>query len=243
MSNSQPFYDDDLAYIQDVGFSGSAGEYSPGLLELLRKSGIQDGLVIDLGCGGGDWAEGLVEAGYQVVGVDFSPALISLASQRVPSVEFHVGSIWSYSIPQCRAVTALGEVVCYRADDNPKYDLGNLVRKVHEALEPGGLLIFDVAEVGLDRERKPTFTQGEDWACLVRFEYDEKRDRLNRHITTFRQVDELFRRSQEHHVVQLYRAKEVANLLRKTGFRVRSVRKFGEYQLLPKRVGFIARKR
>ena len=117
MSNSQPFYDDDLAYIQDVGFSGSAEEYSPGLLEFLRKAGIQDGLVVDLGCGGGDWAEGLVEAGYQVVGVDFSPALIALASQRVPSVEFHVGSIWSYSIPQCRAVTALSAVVCYRADD------------------------------------------------------------------------------------------------------------------------------
>lgn len=242
MSRAIPFYDDDLAYIDESGFRGSAEGYAPGLLRILADAGIQQGRVVDLGCGSGVWAEHLSNAGYQAVGLDVSPAMIKLAGHRVPSAEFHVGSLWSYRIARCRAVTALGEVVCYRAGRRKKQDISSLFRKVFDVLEPGGLLIFDVAEVGLDRHRKPTFFEGDDWACQVRFTYDEKEHRLCRHITTFRRLGDLFRRSRERHLVQLYRASQVAEWLRKTGFRVRCVRKFGSHRLLERRVGFIARK-
>ena len=242
MPNAKTIYEDDLAYIHDVGFSGLAESWAPGLLEILRKAGISEGTITDLGCGGGGWVEHLVRAGYQAVGVDVSPAMIDLASRRVPSAEFHVNSIWDYSIPRCRAVTALSEVICYRTASTAMPHLRSLFRPVFDALEPGGLLIFDVAEVGLDRNRDRTFIEGDDWACLVRYEYDEKQDHLLRHITTFRKVDKSFRRSAEQHVLQLYRSKEVAAQLRSAGFRVRTVRTFGIAPLLPMRVGFVARK-
>lgn len=240
MQHRRPFYDDDLAYVHDVGFSGLATGLAPGLLTLLSDAGIAEGRVVDLGCGAGVWAERVSRAGYQAVGIDISQAMIELARRRLPSAEFHVGSIWDHDIPACRAATALGEVVCYQTGG--RQHLGSLFRKVFNALEPGGLLIFDVAEVGLDRRRSPSFVEGDDWACLVRFEYDQKKDRLTRQITTFRKAGELFRRSRERHVQQLYKAKQVAEFLRKTGFRVRTVRKFGSHPLLPKRAGFVARK-
>ena len=242
MDQSQPLYDDDLAYVHDEGFSGFADGCAPGLLTLFTDAGIHDGLIVDLGCGMGIWAERLSEAGYHVVGLDISPAMIQRARRRVPSAEFHVGSIWDYGIPDCRAVTALGEVLCYRASGCGRQNPRSLFRKIFGALEPGGLLIFDVAEVGLDRSRNPSFVEGDDWACLVRFEYDEAKNRLTRQITTFRQVGDLFRRSRERHVLQLYKAKQLAEWLRRTGFRVRTVRKFGSQPVLPKRIAFIARK-
>jgi SAM-dependent methyltransferase len=242
MSDSAPFYDTDLAYIHDVGFGSYAEGCSLGLLKALREAGVDDGLVVDLGCGGGIWAKRLAGAGYEVVGIDLSPAMVAVAEQRVPAATFRVGSVWKHSIPDCRAVTALGEVLCYRSADHETHDLRKLFRRVYKALAPGGLLIFDVAEVGLERGRKPTFAEGEDWACLVRLEYDEKREQLHRHITAFRQIGDLFRRSHEQHIVQLYRTTELARLLRETGFRVRTVRRFGDYPLLRKRAGFIARK-
>ena len=130
-------YADDLAYIHDVGFSGLAEGWAPGLLDILRKAGINDGTIIDLGCGGGGWVEHLVEAGYRTVGVDISPAMIDLASKRVPSVEFQIGSIWNYQFPRCRAVTALSEVVCYRTEERARPSLRSLFRKVYDSLEPG----------------------------------------------------------------------------------------------------------
>ena len=238
----QPFYDTDLAYIHDVAFAGYADGIAPGLLEIMRNAGLKDGRVIDLGSGSGIWAKHLATSGYEVFGIDLSPAMTAIAQERVPAATFHVGSVWDYPIPRCRIVTAIGEVLCYRAEDREHHDLGNLFQTVYDALDPGGLFNFDLAEVGLDRHRLPTFVDGNGWACLVRFEYDETRFRLIRHITTFRQVDEWFRRSQERHIVQLYQAAEVAQILRATGFRVRTARRIGSFTLLPKCVAFVARK-
>ena len=75
-------YGEDLAYIHDVGFGHFAKTATPGLLEMLRQTGGSRGLVVDLGCGSGVWARALCDAGYDVLGVDQSPAMIAIARNR-----------------------------------------------------------------------------------------------------------------------------------------------------------------
>ena len=53
------WYGEDLAYIHDVGFGDFALGAAPGMLEILRRSGIRGALVVDLGCGSGLWAREL----------------------------------------------------------------------------------------------------------------------------------------------------------------------------------------
>ena len=101
-------YDTDLAFVHDVGFDAFAKNSAPGILQLLFRSGITDGRIVDLGCGSGIWARELVNSGYGVVGVDISPAMIEIARRRVPEAEFHVESFLRFDLPACRAVTALG---------------------------------------------------------------------------------------------------------------------------------------
>jgi hypothetical protein len=103
-------------------------------------------------------------------------------------------------------------------------------------------LVFDVAEIGLGVDRPPGCWEQDDWACLVRYESDPQKRQLLRHIVTFRKSGKLYRRHEETHRIQLYRQADVAAMLRNIGFRVRPVRHYGDYTLLPKRVGFIARK-
>ena len=95
-------YGCDLAYIHDKGFGAFARGSAPGLLKLCQQNGITEGLVVDLGCGSGIWAKELAGAGYRVIGVDISPAMIELARQRVPKSEFHVGSFIRCRVPPCR---------------------------------------------------------------------------------------------------------------------------------------------
>jgi len=236
------FYDDDLAFVHDAGFGGFAEASAPGLLRTLAEAGVNDGLVVDLGCGSGIWAQRLVEDGYDVFGVDVSPAMIRLARKRAPGASFQVGSFLDVRLPQCRAVTALGEVLSYRFDN--RYDAKSLertCRRVYDALENGGLLIFDLVEIGLD-VRPPSFREGDGWACLFRSEVDPRKQRLARHIVSFRKAGSTYRRREETHCVQLYAAGDVAAMLRAIGFRVRQVRRYGEHPLLDGRVGFVARK-
>ena len=74
-----PAYETDLAFVHDSGFGGFANDSAPGLLAAFNKAGINDGPVVDLGCGSGIWARHLTDAGYDVTGIDISPAMIKLA--------------------------------------------------------------------------------------------------------------------------------------------------------------------
>src|SRR5262249_29615653 len=136
-------YECDLAYIHDRGFGGFARGSAPGLLKLFRQRGLTEGPGVDLGCGRGVWAHALTASGYQVIGVDLSPAMIELARQRVPEGEFYVGSFIHYRVPPCRVVTALGEVFNYLFDPNNSLQtLRRVCQRVFHALTPHSLLAF-----------------------------------------------------------------------------------------------------
>jgi SAM-dependent methyltransferase len=240
---STPAYQEDLAYIHDVGHGDFARDAAPHLLKMLAAAGIRDGLIVDLGCGSGIWAKELVDRGYAVHGVDFSPAMIAIARPRVPQATFEAASFLDVKLPPCRAITALGEVLGYALDDrNSVSALTKFFRRCHAALEPGGLLIFDLAD--LDRHRGVTqgHRAGEDWAVLVDFQRDERRHTITRKIVLFRQVGMHYRRSEETHTLQLFEPKQIADILRKAGFKVRIVRGYGGYRFWNGAAGFVARK-
>ena len=90
-----PGYREDLAYVHDAGFRDYALNAAPGLLRMLRKNGVTEGLVVDLGCGSGRWAAELNRAGYRVLGVDQSAAMTvslypqtGLASAKVKGLSY-----------------------------------------------------------------------------------------------------------------------------------------------------------
>src|SRR5262245_52686434 len=93
-STMMEWYAEDLAYIHDVVFGDDAIRSAPGLLEILHRSRISGGLVVDLGCGSGLWAEQLVRANYQVLGIDLSEPMIKIARKRVPAAVFRVESLF-----------------------------------------------------------------------------------------------------------------------------------------------------
>ena len=236
-------YAQDLAYIHDVGFGGFARDAGSGLLAMLRKRGIMKGLVVDLGCGSGIWAERLGRAGYDVVGFDLSAAMIAMARKRAPRATLRRQSFLDVELPKCDAVTSLGECLNYLFDAKVgEKSLARLFRKVHAALRPGGVFIFDVATPG--RGVGPTMKNfsGPDWAILINVNEDKFRRVLTRRITSFRKVGKQYRRSGETHRLRLYRPLDVAAMLRRAGFRARIVRGYGKLRFKPGHRGFVARK-
>jgi SAM-dependent methyltransferase len=237
-------YREDLAYIHDVGFGHFAKSAAPGLLQLLRQMGTIGGPVVDLGCGSGIWARELCNAGYDVLGVDLSADMIALARKRVPEAEFRQDSFLTAKLPPCAAVTAIGECFNFLFDSrNTKRTLQGLFRRVYDALLPGGLLIFDVAGPGcVPAPGVRKSWEGEDWAVLVVAEEDRHRKLLTRRITSFRKIGKLYRRNEEVHRLRLYTPPELASELRDCGFRVRTLRRYGQLRLRRGLTGFLARK-
>lgn len=239
------YYQEDLAFIHDVGYGEFARTAAPGILDIFARHKIHNGLVVDLGCGSGLWAEQLIKQGYDVLGIDISEAMIQLARRRAPQAEFRVASLFQADIPPCKAVTSLGECISYLFDTgNDNRTLRQLFRRIYTALAPGGVFIFDVMEPGeLGRATTArSFSEGDDWITVVEKHEDRRQQTLTRRITTFRKVGDLYRRADEIHRVRLYDAATMAAELRGVGFRVRTTRRYGSYALHKARVAFVARK-
>jgi SAM-dependent methyltransferase len=237
------WYREDLAYIHDVGHADFALESAPGILEILARNGIHDGLVVDLGCGSGLWARELVDAGYRVLGIDISEAMIELSRAKVLEAEFRVGSLFDTDIPPCGAVTAISEVLNYLFDEDAG-GLAPLFRRVFEALVPGGVFVFDVLGPGQvpPGATAQIFRVGEDWAVLAEREEDAGKGTMERRIVSFRKVGEHYRRTDEVHRVRLYEPSELSSELRRAGFEVRTLGAYGDYALGEGHAAFEARK-
>ena len=122
-------YGKDLAYIHDVGFGEFARQATPGI-----------------------WAAQAVLAGYRVLGIDISAAMIEIAIRRAPEADFKVDSLFEVPLPDSRAVTAIGESLSYLAEDGRGEDrLRSLFQRVYASLSPGGVFIFDLVEPGEGR--------------------------------------------------------------------------------------------
>jgi SAM-dependent methyltransferase len=239
------WYGEDLAYIHDVGHADFALDSAPGILDILECGGIGDGLVVDLGCGTGLLARELIDAGYDVFGVDISEAMIEIARRRVPEAEIRVGSLFEVEIPRCRAVTAISEVLNYLFD--PEYEErgpGRVFRRVHDALTPGGIFVFDVLGPGQVPPGTTArgFRVGEDWAVLSERKEDAGRGTMERRIVSFRKVGEHYRRIDEVHRVRLYDPLELSRELERADFRVKAMRSYGDLPLDEGHMAFVASK-
>ena len=236
-------YRDDLAYIHDAGFGDHARAAATVVVEDLRRRRCGSGLIVDLGCGSGIVSQTLVQAGYQVHGIDLSPAMIALCRERIPEGRFEVGSILSATIPPAVAIVLVGEICNYLFDETHSLDrLGDVFCRAFAALPPGGLLLLDAAEAGRVQGGGPTksFVEADDWAVLV--ESEEIGDLLTRRITSFRRIGESFRRDREVHRLRLIPRAEMSRRLFDAGFEVEVVTAFGNRPLGRGWAGYLARK-
>lgn len=242
----QHAYDEDLAYVHDVGFGHVARNAAVELLERLRANRIGAGLILDLGCGTGIVAEQLTKAGFDVLGFDISKAALEIARRRAPKAMFRRASFLEADIPPCVAVTAVGEVFNYLFDPhNSASAFRKLVKRVHDALAPGGLFMFDLATVGRGPagEARRTYFDGQDWVCVVSTREDRASRILTRQISTFRKVGKLYRRSDEIHRQRLIGASHAISAVRKAGFFAHTIQGYGDFRLGRGWYGVFCRKR
>ena len=119
------------------------------LSSLLTRYGKSRGLLLDLACGTGSVSVRLAEKGYEVIGVDLSPEMLSEAQNKAYSAGQNILFL-------CQDMTALdlyGTVdaavctldgLCHLPDEE---SVQAALRKVSLFMNPGGVFLFDVNSV------------------------------------------------------------------------------------------------
>lgn len=201
--------------------------------------------MIDVGCGAGASTKTLLDAGFDVLAIEPSAALLTIAQRAAAGAAFRHASVYDTPLVACDAILALGEPLSYH---EPHFDADARLRRffdaAHEALTPGGLLAFDVIETGEPALDARGWRSGPDWVLLHEAREDAAARRLTRTIEVFRRTaDGTYRRSQERHEVRLFGRSAVTAWLEHAGFDAHAAPAYGRVPLLPRRIAFLATRR
>jgi SAM-dependent methyltransferase len=128
----------------------AAGELEREELELITSAVPRGGRLLDVGCGAGREALGLARAGYRVVGVDLSPAMVAAASAAAAraglDIEFRVQGLTELDDPPGTYDGAYIAAALHHVPGRARRV--DALRRVRRALVPGGALLLFVVYRG-----------------------------------------------------------------------------------------------
>lgn len=187
------------------------------IINELKKASVEDGLLLDLGCGTGTLTGMLAQAGYDMIGVDGSEEMLMEAREKTdnPDILYLCQDMRAFELyGTVRAVVSTCDTMNYLLTPE---DFIQTVRLVNNYLDPGGLFIFDLNTLYKFREVMGNTTiaeSGEDASFIWDNYFDEETGRNEYDLTLFiGREDGLFERQVEVHEEQGYTLEEVKGFL------------------------------
>lgn len=218
---------DELTY--DVGYSAWA-DY---IEAHFRKRGLPGKTVLDLACGTGSLTRELALRGYEMIGVDRSPEMLSEAAEKNRDAGEVPPIFLCQSMDKLDLYGTIDACVCCLDSVNYVTDpkqLRKAFQRVYLFLMPGGLFLFDINTPsklqGLDGQ--VFLDETEDTYCVWRTEYH--RGLCTYYMDLFdRRRDGAWQRELEIHRQRAYTTEELTGWLRAAGFN--DIRTWGDGKL------------
>ena len=221
---------DDVAY-------GAVADY---LEQLLRERHAAPETVLDLACGTGSLSVLLASRGYRVLGADLSEDMLAVAYEKALALPDNRPFFIHQSMQALQLPYEVDCVVCCL--DSLNYltdpaDCRQAIRRVWEALRPGGVFLFDVntPEKLRAMDGQVFLDEDEDVYCVWRAEFDEAEKICAYGMDIFQRHGTLWSRSFEEHLEYAYEPAELAAYLREAGFT--DIACYGDRSLQPPAAG------
>lgn len=189
---------------------------------LLAEQGVEQGLVLDLGCGTGSLTELLAEAGYDMIGVDCSEDMLEMALEK----RERSGRDILYLLQDMREFELYGTVravvsICDSMNYLLEYeDLVQVMKLANNYLDPGGVFIFDLNTEYKYRELMgdSTFAEAREESSFIWENFYDQEERVNEYaLTLFIKEGELYRRFEETHYQKCYSLEEIRQAAQEAG--------------------------
>ena len=183
-------------------------------------------LLVDLGCGTGTLTELMYRKGYDMIGVDNSESMLSVAMEKREKS----GAEILYLMQDMRELELYSTVGCvYCVCDSLNYlleeeEILQVFSLVNNYLYPGGIFLFDFNTDYKYREviGDTTIAENrEDCSFIWENFYDPEEEINEYNLTIFvQEKEELFRRFTETHLQRGYRAEQMRRLVEQAGMTI-----------------------
>ncbi len=212
-------------------------EWSRYLIGLLKEYGVLDGLVLELGCGTGNITEKLAEQGYDMIGIDNSEDMLTIAMEKKAeySVEEDKRASILYLMQDMREFELYGTVravvsIC----DSMNYimseeDLLKVFKLVNNYLDTRGLFIFDLNTIYKYEMvlANNTIAENRKDSSFIWDNYYYKEEEINEYSLSIYvrdkeleeqcEEEDLFKRYDETHYQKAYSMDTIIRLLEEAG--------------------------
>ncbi|MDR1018206.1 MAG: class I SAM-dependent methyltransferase [Lachnospiraceae bacterium] len=221
---------EDFALVYDQFMDNiSYEEWAKFIIGQLKKEHINEGIVLDLACGTGILTELLSESGYDMIGVDSSEEMLSIAREKqmeagktdILYLEQDIRSFELYGT--VKAIVCVCDSLNYITKKDELFKVFSLVKNY---LDPDGIFIFDInSEYKYEKILGDnTFAESrEDCAFIWDNFYDEDTKINEYDLTLFIKEDDTFARSVETHLERAYSLDEIYSLLGKAELEVLAI--------------------
>lgn len=218
----------DFARVYDMFMDNIPYEdWSKYIISLLNEYGIKDGLVLDLGCGTGKLTNLLSDAGFDMIGIDYSEDMLDVATnvREDRNILYLCQDMREFELyGTVRAVVSICDSMNYMTSPE---DLLTVLKLVNNYLDPGGIFIFDMNTYYKYSQLlgEQTIAENRDEASFIWDNYFDAETNINEYeLTLFiKEENELFRKYEEFHYQRAYHLEEVMNLIDKSGMKLLEV--------------------
>ena len=198
-------------------------EWADYLGKILKEYGIDDGLVLDLGCGTGNMTEMLASSGYDMIGVDNAEEMLEIAMEK--KVESGHDILYLLQDMQefelygtVRAVVSVCDSLNYITEEE---ELQHVFALVNNYLDPHGIFLFDMNTVYKYQTMIGDATiaeNREEGSFIWENSYDEESGINTYELALFiPREDGLYEKTEEVHYQRAYPLEKIKELIQNAG--------------------------
>ena len=218
--------------------------------KIIEKYSKGKGILLDLACGTGTLSELMARKGFDVIGVDYSQEMLSIALDK----KFDSGLPIQYLCQDMCKLDMYGTIdvtICALDSLNHLDDIKSLkcaIERVSLFCEPNGLFIFDINTIYKHKNILADNTyiyDTEQVYCIWQNAYNDVNNSVDIDLTFFEKQDKTYTRFDESFSEQAYEVEEIKKICEDSGLEVIGIYDYlteNYYTQNSEKVTFITRK-
>ncbi len=195
------------------------------ICSLLHENGVDGGLLLDLGCGTGTLSFLLEQKGFDVIGVDASEDMLSVANEK----KYDEDSSALFLCQKAEELNLYGTIQC-AVSSLDTFNHIDSIEKIEKAIslvslfmDMNGIFIFDMNTPHKHKEvlANNTFVYDMDEVyCVWQNSYDKNAERTDIDLDFFikNEDNEDYERYSESFSEYIYEIDDIVNIIKKSGF-------------------------
>ena len=203
-------------------------EWARYIQKILQEHGIENGLMLELGCGTGSLTRIMSAKGYDMIGIDNAAEMLAVALEQEreepKNILYLLQDMCEFELyGTVKAVISICDCINYVTE--PK-DLLQVFCLVNNYLDTKGIFIFDMNTLYKYKEilGATTIAENREEGSFIWENFYDEEERINEYdLSIFIPEGELYRKYEEVHYQRAYTIEEILELIEQSGLKLLNV--------------------